>query len=118
MEGSKKNNIVATWLIVLAFMIVVMVSLGGITRLSKAGLAIVEWRPITGIIPPLTQKQWEEEFEKYKKIPQYRRLMFSISFQDFKKTLYFGVSAQALGEDDWFCGDFSSNCTFSEKSNR
>lgn len=85
MEGSKKNNIVATWLIVLAFMIVVMVSLGGITRLSKAGLAIVEWRPITGIIPPLTQKQWEEEFEKYKKIPQYRRLMFSISFQDFKK---------------------------------
>ncbi len=85
MENIKKNNIIATWLSVLAFMIVVMVSLGGITRLSKAGLAIVEWRPITGIIPPLTQKQWEEEFEKYKKIPQYRRLMFSISLQEFKK---------------------------------
>jgi cytochrome c oxidase assembly protein subunit 15 len=81
----KKDKIIRIWLEILAFMIVVMVSLGGITRLSKAGLAIVEWRPVTGIIPPLTQRHWEEEFEKYKKIPQYRRLMFSISLQEFKK---------------------------------
>jgi cytochrome c oxidase assembly protein subunit 15 len=81
----KKDKIIRIWLGILAFMIVVMVLLGGITRLSKAGLAIVEWRPVTGIIPPLTQKHWEEEFEKYKKIPQYRRLMFSISLQEFKK---------------------------------
>jgi cytochrome c oxidase assembly protein subunit 15 len=85
MGDGKRNNIIATWLSILGFMIVVMVSLGGITRLSKAGLAIVEWRPVTGIIPPLTQRHWEEEFEKYKEIPQYRRLMFSISLQEFKK---------------------------------
>jgi Uncharacterized protein required for cytochrome oxidase assembly len=85
MGDGKRNNIIAIWLSILGFMIFVMVLLGGITRLSKAGLAIVEWRPVTGIIPPLTQRHWEEEFEKYKKIPQYRRLMFSISLQEFKK---------------------------------
>ena len=60
---------VATWLFVVAAMIVGIVIVGGITRLTNSGLSITEWKPITGIIPPLTLAQWQAEFANYKQIP-------------------------------------------------
>ncbi|CAG8467811.1 1687_t:CDS:2 [Dentiscutata erythropus] len=61
-----------------------IVVLGGLTRLTESGLSIVEWKPITGVIPPITFSQWEEEFEKYKQFPEYKLLNYNISLSDFK----------------------------------
>ncbi|SFG23153.1 cytochrome c oxidase assembly protein subunit 15 [Novosphingobium sp. CF614] len=59
------------WLLTVAALVVLIVAVGGITRLTESGLSITQWKPITGAIPPLTQAQWQAEFESYQKIPQY-----------------------------------------------
>lgn len=62
------------WLFVVAALVVTMVAVGGITRLTESGLSITEWKPISGAIPPLTDAQWQAEFEAYKHIPQYTEI--------------------------------------------
>ncbi|KQM22005.1 COX15/CtaA family protein [Novosphingobium sp. Leaf2] len=59
------------WLLSVAVLVVLMVAVGGITRLTESGLSITQWKPITGVIPPLTDAQWQAEFARYKQIPQY-----------------------------------------------
>lgn len=59
------------WLMCVAFLVFLMVIVGGITRLTESGLSITEWKPVTGAIPPMSEAQWVAEFEKYKKIPEY-----------------------------------------------
>ncbi len=61
----------ANWLFVVAFMVVVMVSVGGITRLTESGLSITEWKPITGALPPLSQAAWQAEFDLYRQTGEY-----------------------------------------------
>ncbi|MBS0482686.1 MAG: COX15/CtaA family protein [Proteobacteria bacterium] len=61
----------ARWLFVVAALVVLMVTVGGITRLTESGLSITEWKPVSGAIPPLTEAQWQAEFAAYKQIPQY-----------------------------------------------
>ena len=63
--------LLANWLFIVAFMVVVIVTVGGITRLTESGLSITEWKPLLGAIPPLSQADWEAEFELYKQIPEY-----------------------------------------------
>ncbi len=62
------------WLFAVAALVVVMVSVGGATRLTGSGLSITEWKPIMGAIPPLSDADWHEAFEKYRQIPQYRQV--------------------------------------------
>jgi len=62
---------VARWLQLVAALVVLMVVVGGITRLTESGLSITEWKPVTGAIPPLTEAQWQEAFAAYQRIPQY-----------------------------------------------
>ncbi len=69
-------------------LVIAMVGIGGATRLTKSGLSITEWKPILGIIPPITHKEWEEEFNKYKKIPEFSTLGKNFSLIDFKKIFY------------------------------
>lgn len=59
------------WLLTVAVLVVLIVAVGGITRLTESGLSITQWKPLTGFIPPLTQAQWQAEFAGYKRIPQY-----------------------------------------------
>jgi heme a synthase len=61
----------ARWLLAVAALVVVMVLVGGITRLTESGLSIVEWKPVTGALPPLSEAQWQAEFAAYQRIPQY-----------------------------------------------
>jgi len=61
----------ARWLFVVAALVVLIVAVGGVTRLTESGLSITEWKPITGTIPPLTEAQWEAEFAAYRQIPEY-----------------------------------------------
>ncbi|CAG8446222.1 9590_t:CDS:2 [Dentiscutata heterogama] len=76
--------IVGRWLLLSSGLVFGIVVLGGLTRLTESGLSIVEWKPITGVIPPITLSQWEEEFEKYKQFPEYKLLNYNMSLSDFK----------------------------------
>ncbi len=81
---------VARWLWAVAALVVVMVAVGGITRLTESGLSITEWKPVTGAIPPLTEAQWEAEFAAYRQIPEYRQVNgpAGMTLADYK-TIYF-----------------------------
>jgi heme a synthase len=85
---SPSNRNVAIWLLVCAAMIFAMVVIGGVTRLTESGLSIVEWRPVTGALPPSSEAQWQAEFDKYRQIDQYRLLNAGMSLAEFK-TIYF-----------------------------
>ena len=79
---------VALWLFGCCALIFVMVVVGGITRLTLSGLSITEWKPIVGILPPLSAADWAAEFVKYQQIPEYRLVHYAMSLDEFK-TIYF-----------------------------
>jgi heme a synthase len=85
------------WLISIAVLIAIMVLVGGATRLTESGLSIVEWKPVTGALPPLNQAQWTEAFEAYKSIPQYRELNAGMSLGEFKTIFWWEWSHRLLG---------------------
>ena len=64
----------ARWLLAVAALVVLMVAVGGITRLTESGLSITEWKPVTGALPPLTEAQWQAEFAAYQQIGEYRQV--------------------------------------------
>ena len=75
---------VALWLLIGVGMLIVQVLLGGITRLTGSGLSITEWKPIMGALPPMNQEQWNEAFDKYKQIAQFKYINSSFTLHDFK----------------------------------
>ena len=79
---------VAWWLLAVAAMIVAMVVIGGVTRLTESGLSITEWKPISGIVPPLTEAQWQAEFAKYQRIPEYQQINRGMSLEAFKAIFF------------------------------
>src|SRR6478736_6474445 len=70
----RSSRPVAIWVLIGVFMSVRRVLLGGITRLTGSGLAITEWKPIMGALPPMNDQDWNTAFEKYKQIAQYKYL--------------------------------------------
>lgn len=85
------------WLGIVAAMIVCTLVVGGATRLTESGLSIVEWKPVTGVLPPLTTAQWTEQFEAYKAIPQYREMNLGMSLDQFKTIFYWEWAHRLLG---------------------
>ena len=79
---------VRLWLLAAAAMIFLTLIVGGATRLTVSGLSIVEWKPVTGVLPPLSEPAWQAEFDAYKAIPQYRELNKGMNLAQFK-TIYF-----------------------------
>jgi heme a synthase len=94
---SSEYRAVRIWLLVVAGLIAAMVLVGGATRLTESGLSIVEWKPVTGAMPPLTQAQWEQAFEGYQAIPQYRQLNAGMSLSEFKTIFWWEWSHRLLG---------------------
>jgi cytochrome c oxidase assembly protein subunit 15 len=88
---------VRRWLATIAALIAIMVLVGGATRLTESGLSIVEWKPITGTLPPLNEAQWKEAFEGYKTIPQYRELNAGMTLHEFKTIFWWEWSHRLLG---------------------
>lgn len=80
----RNRGIVAIWLLVVAGMILVMVVLGGVTRLTGSGLSIMEWAPVSGVRPPLSHADWERLYNLYKQIPQYRLVNDGFGLAGFK----------------------------------
>ncbi len=75
---------VRQWLLAVAAMIFLTLIVGGATRLTESGLSITEWKPVTGVLPPVNERAWEAEFEKYQAIPQYRELNRGMDLDSFK----------------------------------
>jgi cytochrome c oxidase assembly protein subunit 15 len=85
------------WLVAVALLIAAMVLVGGATRLTESGLSIVEWKPVTGTLPPLTQEEWSQAFEGYKKIPQYSEMNAGMTLDQFKTIFWWEWSHRFLG---------------------
>ena len=85
------------WLGGCALLVFVMVVLGGVTRLTHSGLSMVEWQPLMGVIPPLTEADWLEVFGKYKSSPEYQQVNFGMSLSEFKSIFYFEYAHRVLG---------------------
>lgn len=88
---------VANWLFVVAALIVLMVAVGGITRLTESGLSITQWKPISGIVPPLNDAQWQAEFENYQRIPQYYEQNAGMTLAGFKAIFFWEYVHRLLG---------------------
>jgi heme a synthase len=88
---------VAIWLWGIALLILCMVIVGGATRLTDSGLSITEWRPLLGAIPPLSEANWLEAFEKYKLIPEYQIQNKGMSLEDFKFIYWWEWAHRFLG---------------------
>jgi cytochrome c oxidase assembly protein subunit 15 len=98
-EGSliRHDRLVRIWLLAVAALIFAIVLVGGATRLTESGLSITEWKPVTGVLPPLSDSQWQSEFEKYQAIPQYQELNRGMSLDDFKGIFWWEWGHRMLG---------------------
>ena len=94
---SRGHRAIAIWLLVVAGLVFAMVLVGGATRLTDSGLSITEWKPVTGVIPPLSSEAWEEEFEKYRQIPEYELVNQGMSLSEFKSIYFWEWGHRLLG---------------------
>ena len=88
MTATHDNRRIALWLLACCALVFIMVVLGGVTRLTRSGLSIVEWDPIMGAIPPLSAPQWEATFDKYKQTPEYQKVNTGMSLSEFKSIFW------------------------------
>ena len=83
-----KNSEVSNWLFSLGLMVLIMVLIGGITRLTGSGLSMVEWRPLMGFLPPISNEEWSRVFSLYQKSPEFIEINNAITLSDFKKIFW------------------------------
>lgn len=88
---------IAYWLFFCAAVIFGMILLGGVTRLTSSGLSMVDWKPIMGVIPPMTQADWQEMFLKYQQFPEYQKINVGMSLEDFKPIFMYEYLHRVLG---------------------
>ncbi|MFQ6005404.1 MAG: COX15/CtaA family protein [Woeseia sp.] len=81
---NNKNRTVATWLLVCCALVFALVVLGGVTRLTGSGLSMVDWRPVTGVLPPLNDSEWQRVFEMYQETPEFRKKNAYMDVDGFK----------------------------------
>ena len=98
-DGARKGarGAVRRWLMVLFALVVVMIAVGGLTRLTDSGLSITEWRPVTGALPPMTPEAWAEEFDKYRAIPEYQLQNKGMSLEEFQFIYWWEWGHRQLG---------------------
>lgn len=88
---------IARWLYAVAALVVLMVIVGGITRLTESGLSITEWKPITGALPPLNEAAWLHEFALYQATPEYQQINRGMSMADFQFIYFWEWAHRLLG---------------------
>lgn len=94
-KGARRG--IRLWLMVLFAMVMVMIVVGGLTRLTDSGLSITEWRPVTGAIPPMSEVEWQAEFDKYKEIDQWRLDNQWMTLADFKQIYWWEWGHRQIG---------------------
>lgn len=92
-----RSSATAIWLASVAFLVLAMVVVGGITRLTESGLSITEWAPVTGALPPLNEAEWHRQFEAYRQTTQYAQLNAGMSLEAFKGIFWWEWAHRLLG---------------------
>ena len=93
----ERSYTTAVWLFGIAALVLLMVVVGGATRLTGSGLSITEWRPVTGVLPPLSDAGWQAEFAKYQHIPQYQLVNRGMPLGEFKALYWWEWGHRLLG---------------------
>jgi len=96
-QQARFNRHIAYWLLVCAAVIFGMILLGGVTRLTNSGLSMVEWKPLMGIVPPLSLADWQEMFLKYQQYPEYQKTNFTMTLEEFKPIFMYEYLHRVLG---------------------
>jgi cytochrome c oxidase assembly protein subunit 15 len=96
-HGMGRGGAVSLWLWSVAALVLLMVVVGGATRLTESGLSITEWKPVTGVVPPLTNAAWVEAFAKYKQIPQYSELFPDMDLGRFQTIFLWEWTHRLIG---------------------
>ncbi|MEX2126207.1 MAG: COX15/CtaA family protein [Woeseia sp.] len=91
------NRKVALWLLILCGLVFAMIVLGGVTRLTGSGLSMVDWRPIMGVLPPLSDQEWRHTFEMYQQSPEFRKVNSHMTVDDFKGIFWLEYLHRLLG---------------------
>lgn len=94
---SRPDRAVAGWLLACVALVAAMVVVGGITRLTRSGLSIVEWRPVTGIVPPLGDAAWAAEFARYQSSPEFRLVNHAMTLDEYRSIFYVEWAHRLLG---------------------
>ncbi len=94
-RGARRG--IRLWLMVLFALVVAMIVVGGLTRLTDSGLSITEWRPVTGALPPMSETQWQSEFDRYRASPQYELLNKGMSLDEFRRIYWWEWGHRQLG---------------------
>lgn len=97
MDRTDADRVVQAWLVTIAALVLLMIIVGGATRLTDSGLSITEWQPILGAIPPLTETHWLEALEKYRQIPEYQIVNKGMSLEEFKFIYWWEWGHRFLG---------------------
>jgi cytochrome c oxidase assembly protein subunit 15 len=92
-----RQRAIRLWLLAIAGLVFLMVLVGGATRLTESGLSIVEWQPVTGTLPPLSDAAWEAEFAKYRATPQYQHVNRGMRLDEFKTIYWWEWAHRLLG---------------------
>lgn len=87
-QQAQNHKSVIYWLYFTAFMVFAMAIIGAITRLTESGLSMVEWRPLIGSIPPLTEAEWNRVFALYQETPEYQKKNFGMELDEFKNIFF------------------------------
>lgn len=87
---------IGLWLLACCGVLLALVMLGGATRLTESGLSIVDWRPVTGVLPPIGDVQWQAEFDKYRQSPQYVKVNQGMALDDFKLIFWYEYGHRLL----------------------
>lgn len=82
------NGRVGNWLFIFAFIVAFLVVFGGFVRLTRSGLSITEWNPISGTVPPLGEQAWQVEFAKYQQTPEFKQINFNMDLEEYKFIFY------------------------------
>jgi cytochrome c oxidase assembly protein subunit 15 len=92
-----RHRAIRLWLYAVAVLIFCMVLVGGATRLTESGLSIVEWKPVTGALPPMGEGAWQAEFDKYKTIPQFQHRNSGMTLAEFKTIFWWEWAHRLMG---------------------
>ena len=83
-----QNRAVMNWLYFFAFVVAFLIVFGGFVRLTRSGLSIVEWNPISGVMPPIGEQAWQEEFAKYQQTPEYIKINTGMTIEEYQYIFY------------------------------
>src|SRR5215510_14792671 len=88
LANTSQNRAVMRWLFIFAGIVAFLVVFGGFVRLTRSGLSITEWNPISGSVPPIGQQAWQEEFSKYQQTPEFKLVNSTMTLDEYKYIFY------------------------------